>query len=254
MLVIPAIDIKGGKCVRLRQGCLDQATEYGNDPVAMAIQWASLGAHRLHIVDLDGAFSGGPVNKAIIEQICRSVSTIPIQVGGGIRTFQSIEDYIKMGVSQVVLGTSILEDPTLFKQVCGNFPGKIMAALDTKNGEVASKGWVETSGEKMEDVVSRMVSSGVKAIIFTDIQKDGMLSGPNIRSIKNLLKKTGVPIIASGGISTLADVEALLALDQRNLFGMIIGKALYDGLIELPFLLRFIRERANVIQTDNPLS
>jgi phosphoribosylformimino-5-aminoimidazole carboxamide ribotide isomerase len=253
VLIIPAIDIKEGKCVRLRQGRMDDATEYGNDPVAMANHWVSLGAQRLHIVDLDGAFSGSPVNRPIVEEICRSVS-VPIQVGGGIRNHQSIQDYIKMGASQVVLGTSILEDPLFFDQVCKSFPNKIMAALDTKQGRVAARGWVETAGEKMEDVVSRMVSSGVKAIIFTDIQKDGMLAGPNISGIRNLLKKTRVPIIASGGISSLRDVESLLDLKEEGLFGMIVGKALYDGLLDLPFLLQFIRGKGNAGQTDYSLS
>ncbi len=253
MLIIPAIDIKGGKCVRLRQGRFDEATEYGSDPVAMARHWVSLGAGRLHVVDLDGALSGSPVNQPAIQGICNAVS-IPVEVGGGIRTLDTIRAYLKAGVTQVVLGTSLLENPVMFDEVCKKFPGKIMAALDTKDGKVAAQGWIKTVGEKMEDVISRMVSSGVQAIIYTDIQKDGMLSGPNLNGIRNLLKKSRTPVIASGGISTMKDIEALVQLKEEGLLGMIIGKALYDGHLDLPFILKAIRETGNVSKTDYSLS
>ena len=253
MLIIPAIDIKAGKCVRLRQGRFDKATEYSDDPVSMAKKWVSLGAQRLHIVDLDGAFSGHPVNRKIVEGIREAIS-IPLQIGGGIRSSESVDDYLHMGINQVVLGTSIVKQEGFLDLVCQKNPGKIIAALDTRSGKVATQGWVETTEENTEKVLGQITKSGVKAIIFTDIQTDGMLSGPNIKAIKEILKKVGVPLIASGGVSSMGDLDLLMDVRKEGLLGVIIGKALYDGLLDLPLIIQHVGEKQDVSKADYSLS
>jgi phosphoribosylformimino-5-aminoimidazole carboxamide ribotide isomerase len=232
---------------------MEEATEYSSDPVEVAKSWVSRGALRLHIVDLDGAVSGRPVNQALIEKI-RDAVRIPIQVGGGIRTRESVEMYCRMGANQVILGTSLLKEEGFLEAVCQFYPGRIIAALDTRGGRIATEGWLETAGEVTDRVLPRIASSGVRAMVFTDIQRDGMLSGPNEAEIRALLKQVRIPLIASGGISSITDVESLMELRGTGLIGMIIGKALYDGLLDLPMLLAFVREREDAGQEDYSLS
>ncbi|PIQ97743.1 MAG: 1-(5-phosphoribosyl)-5-[(5-phosphoribosylamino)methylideneamino]imidazole-4-carboxamide isomerase [Nitrospinae bacterium CG11_big_fil_rev_8_21_14_0_20_56_8] len=227
MKIIPAVDIKAGKCVRLSQGKADQETVYGNDPVEMADHWDEEGASRIHVVDLDGAFQGHPVNVEIIKNIIHQ-SSVDIQIGGGIRTLEHIETYIKSGAFQVILGTIAQQDPQFVEEACKRFPGRITIGIDAKNGLVAVKGWVEVSTEKATDLAKRLESLGVSGFIFTDISRDGMLQGPNLTSIREFAESTSLPVIASGGVSRLEDISNLLELVACGVSGVIIGKALYD--------------------------
>ncbi len=239
MIVIPAIDLKGGRCVRLIQGRMDSESVYSNDPVAMARRWASEGAERLHLVDLDGAVAGAAVHGAVICEIARAVS-IPVEVGGGIRSLDQIEKYLHAGVAFVVLGTAALLDGPLVKEAIERFPGQIIAGIDTKNGGVAVRGWTEVYPESVVDLARRMQEAGVASMILTDIEKDGMLAGPNLKLLDHLVHQIGIPVIASGGISTLKHLQEIARLPGVE--GAIIGKALYTGAISLP-KARFFLER-----------
>jgi len=229
MIVLPAIDIKGGKCVRLKQGILSQETAYYDDPVAVAKMWEEKGAEYLHIVDLDGAFSGNQVNMNIIEQITQSVS-IPIEVGGGIRTKEAIEKYINIGVSRVILGTKAVEDNHFVKEISNKYPGKIAVSIDAKGDYVAIKGWVETSEVQVLPFCKELYASGVETIIYTDISRDGMLSGPNLGMLQQLNEAVDADIIASGGVANIQNIKDLIQLD---LYGAITGKALYEGTLTM---------------------
>lgn len=225
MIVLPAIDIKGGKCVRLKQGLFDQETAYYDDPIFVAKMWEEKGAKYLHIVDLDGAFSGDQINIRIIEEIAKSVS-IPIEVGGGIRTKEAIDKYINIGASRVILGTKAVEDINFVKEVCEWYPGKIAVSVDAKGDYVAIKGWVETSQVQVIPFCKKLVKAGVSTIVYTDISRDGMLSGPNLEMLKELNKTIDADFIASGGVATIENIKDLIDLD---LYGAITGKALYEG-------------------------
>jgi phosphoribosylformimino-5-aminoimidazole carboxamide ribotide isomerase len=227
MKIIPAVDIKDGRCVRLSQGIADQETVYSDDPVAMACQWDEEGASLIHIVDLDGAFDGKPINAEIVKKIIYN-SSVDIQVGGGIRDLKSIETYINAGAYRVILGTIAQKDPEFVANACNEFPGKIVVGIDARNGNVAIKGWVENSDQKATDLARNLESYNVAGYIFTDINRDGMLQGPNLRSIKEFAQSTNLPVIASGGVSQLQDIEDLLTLKSDGVEGIIIGKALYD--------------------------
>lgn len=241
MLIIPAIDILDGKCVRLHQGDYSQKTEYNADPVAVAHQWASQGAQFLHLVDLDGAKAGRPVNLEIIGRIASSIS-IPVELGGGIRDLKTIEMIFTRGISRIVLGTAAYEEPNLVREACTLYPGKIVVGIDGRNGKVAVKGWTETTELSVFDLAKQFSDSGVETFIYTDIARDGALAGPNLEGIAAFSKNINVSVIASGGISKLDDIKRLKELKCKNIVGVIIGKALYDRRITLPEAIKIARE------------
>ncbi|NTW71033.1 MAG: 1-(5-phosphoribosyl)-5-[(5-phosphoribosylamino)methylideneamino]imidazole-4-carboxamide isomerase [Eubacteriaceae bacterium] len=229
MIVLPAIDIKGGKCVRLKQGLIDQETAYYDDPVYVAKMWEEKGAKYLHIVDLDGAFSGSEMNFSIVKAIVGSVN-IPIEIGGGIRTKETIGKYLDLGVDRVILGTKAVENMDFVKEVCSLYPEKIAVSVDAKGDYVAIKGWVETSDVKVLPFCEKLKGAGVSTIVYTDISRDGMLSGPNLEMLKILSDTLGVNIIASGGVANIDNIRELIKLD---LYGAITGKALYEGTLTM---------------------
>lgn len=230
MLILPAIDLKGGRCVRLQQGEMDRETLFSDHPEEMAGRWESLGARFLHIVDLDGAVAGSPQNETAIKHILQSVS-IPLELGGGIRSLDTIEHYLSLGVNRVVLGTIAHKQPALLEEACKKFPGRIVVGIDARDGMVAVEGWKETTAMRAVDLVNTIENKGVEAIIFTDIKRDGMMSGPNLEALRQLAVPSGLRIIASGGVSSLADLRALAAMP--GIEGAIIGQALYSGAFTL---------------------
>jgi phosphoribosylformimino-5-aminoimidazole carboxamide ribotide isomerase len=232
MLLIPAIDIKDGKCVRLRQGDMDDATIYGEDPVAMAHRWVEAGARRLHLVDLDGASSGKPENANIIHDIVDAHPSIPIQVGGGIRDEDTIQAYLDAGVHFVIIGTRAVTTPHFVSDVCIEFPGHIIVGLDAKNGKLATEGWSKLSHHDAFDMARRFEDDGVASIIFTDIGRDGMMNNVNIESTVELCQQITIPVIASGGITDLEDVRALCAVADEGIEGAISGRAIYEGTLD----------------------
>lgn len=233
MLLIPAIDLKDGKCVRLRQGKMDQDTVFSEDPVAVAKQWVAAGARRLHIVDLDGAFAGKPVNGKVIQAMVESCGEIDIQVGGGIRDDETIEFYVGMGVRYVIIGTTAVNTPHFVADACTEFPGRIIVGLDAKNGKVAIDGWSKLSHHDVEDLAKHFERDGVEAIVFTDISRDGMMQGVNVESTVKLARALSIPVIASGGITSLDDIRNLGQVSGEGITGAIIGRALYEGTINL---------------------
>ncbi len=237
MIIIPAVDIKQGKCVRLCQGRMDQATEYGADPAEMALKWASMGAQMIHVVDLDGAFAKTAVNIDSVRAILKQVS-VPIQVGGGIRDLATIETYLAAGVTRVIIGSEAVYRPEFVKDACQRFPGKIMVGIDARNGRVAVEGWSEMSETMAVDLARMFETSGVAAINFTDIHRDGMQTGPNIEETAALAKAVSIPVIASGGVATLSDIENLLAIESFGVTGVITGRALYEGTLDLAEAIR----------------
>jgi phosphoribosylformimino-5-aminoimidazole carboxamide ribotide isomerase len=232
MLVIPAIDLKEGKCVRLEQGLMEKDTVFCDNPAGQALEWQRQGAELLHIVDLDGAFAGVPKNRGAIEAIVKSVQ-IPTQLGGGIRDIQTIEAYLALGIGRVILGTAAQRNPELVEEACRLFPGRIVVGIDAKNGLVAVQGWAELTGIKAVDLAKRFEGFGVAAIIYTDIARDGMMQGPNLAATKALAEAITIPVIASGGVSSLKDIENLLAIEASGISGVITGKAVYTGAIKL---------------------
>lgn len=232
MIIFPAIDLKGGLCVRLMQGDPERATVYGTDPLEVARRWEEQGARWLHIVDLDGAFSGMPGNFHVVASIARSL-TIPVQVGGGIRTLQAMEEYLSLGVRRIILGTVALREPALLEEACRRFPRKIAVGIDARDGMVAVEGWKETTRTQAVQLIARLDSLPLSAVIYTDIHRDGMRSGVNLEATRRLLESTSLPVIASGGVATLGDIEALLPLVPLGLEGVITGKALYSGTLNL---------------------
>ncbi|MFN3481083.1 MAG: 1-(5-phosphoribosyl)-5-[(5-phosphoribosylamino)methylideneamino]imidazole-4-carboxamide isomerase [Thermodesulfovibrionales bacterium] len=237
MLIIPAIDLKNGKCVRLLQGRADATTEYSDNPVEMAKRWASLGARLIHIVDLDGAFTGDQKNIESIKEIRKAV-TLDIEVGGGIRDMERIEMLLGLGINRVILGTVAIERPELVKEACKRFPERIIAGIDARDGRVAIKGWVETTDIKATELALRMQDYGVWGIIYTDISRDGMLTGPNIPTIKEMVETVNIPVIASGGVSSIDDIKRLKEI--KGLYGVITGKALYTGAIDLKEAIKIV--------------
>lgn len=233
MLLIPAIDLKDGKCVRLRQGKMDQDTVFSEDPVAVAKQWVAAGARRLHIVDLDGAFAGKPVNGKVIQAMVEACGEIDIQVGGGIRDDETIEFYVGMGVRYVIIGTTAVNTPHFVADACTEFPGRIIVGLDAKNGKVAIDGWSKLSHHDVEDLAKHFERDGVEAIVFTDISRDGMMQGVNVESTVKLARALSIPVIASGGITSLDDIRNLGQVSGEGITGAIIGRALYEGTINL---------------------
>ncbi|TBO32783.1 1-(5-phosphoribosyl)-5-[(5-phosphoribosylamino)methylideneamino]imidazole-4-carboxamide isomerase [Aquabacterium lacunae] len=234
MLLIPAIDLKDGKCVRLKQGDMNDSTTFGEDPAAMARRWLEAGARRLHLVDLNGAFAGKPVNEAAIKSIIKAVGDeIPVQLGGGIRDLDTIERYLDDGLSYVIIGTAAVKNPGFLKDACSAFGGHIIVGLDAKDGKVATDGWSKLSGHEVIDLAKKFEDYGVEGVIYTDIGRDGMLSGINIEATVKLAQALSVPVIASGGLSNLADIEALCAVEDEGVEGVICGRAIYTGDLDL---------------------
>ncbi|MBI5115508.1 1-(5-phosphoribosyl)-5-[(5-phosphoribosylamino)methylideneamino]imidazole-4-carboxamide isomerase [Candidatus Poribacteria bacterium] len=232
MIVIPAIDLKGGRCVRLEQGKPEKEKVYSGDPLEVARNWAQQGAEWLHVVDLDGAFAGEPQNLRVLGEI-RNAITIPIQFGGGVRTLENLEKVLRMGVNRVVLGTAAIESPGFLRQACEKFGDKIVAGIDARDGKVAVKGWHDVTTVDAIRFGESAAGEGARFIVYTDISRDGMLSGPNKEALKRMADAVPVSIIASGGISTLADVAEITRLAPGRIIGMIIGKALYEGAFSL---------------------
>lgn len=239
MEVIPAIDLLEGRCVRLYQGDYAQSQVFDENPIAVARQWAEQGATRLHLVDLDGAKAGHPVNQQAIESIVRSVD-IPVQVGGGLRDRQSVADLLGLGVQRIILGTVAVEQPQLVEQLCQEFPQQVVVGIDARNGKVATRGWLETSEVEAIDLAQRMAALGAAAIIYTDIHRDGTLQGVNREALRQLAEAIPVPVIASGGVSAVSDLLGLLALEPIGVVGAIVGRALYTGDLSLREAIRAV--------------
>ena len=233
MLIIPAIDLKDGQCVRLRQGLMDDSTVYGSDPVSMAQRWVDAGARRLHLVDLNGAFAGEPVNGAAVTAIAKAFPTLPIQIGGGIRSLQTIEFYLNAGVSFVIIGTKAVKEPAFVGEACRAFPGSVIVGLDAKDGRVATDGWAEVSDVLATDLAKRFEQDGVSAIVYTDIARDGMMQGVNVEATVAMAQASTIPVVASGGITNMDDIRALQAASGAGILGAITGRAIYEGTLDV---------------------
>ena len=232
MLLIPAIDLKDGRCVRLRQGRMEESTVFSDDPVDTAARWVGEGARRLHLVDLNGAFAGMPVNGEAIRAIAEAFPELPIQVGGGIRDEATIAAYLSAGVTYCIIGTQAVKEPVFVERACRSFPGQIMVGLDAKDGQVAIEGWAQVTEHLAEDLAKRFEDAGVAAIIYTDIGRDGMMNGPNVEATRALAGAIRIPVIASGGITVIDDVRALAEVASCGIIGAITGRAIYEGTLD----------------------
>lgn len=233
MLIIPAIDLKDGHCVRLKQGLMADATVFSEDPGAMAKHWLAKGARRLHLVDLNGAFAGKPKNEEAVKAVVKAVGgDIPLQLGGGIRDLDTVERYLDDGISYIILGTAAVKTPGFLHDACYAFPGHIMVALDAKDGKVAVDGWSKVTGHDVLDLAKKFQDLGVEAIIYTDISRDGMMGGVNVKATVDLARELSVPVIASGGITDLKDVQALCEAEGEGILGAITGRAIYEGTLD----------------------
>lgn len=241
MIIFPAIDLKEGQCVRLMQGDPDRATVYGNDPAAVARRWRDEGAEWLHVVDLDGAFAKEPRNRGAVADILEAVD-IPVQLGGGIRNMETVRAYLDMGVRRVILGTVALVNPEILEEACALYPGRVLLGIDARDGRVAIEGWKETSETTAVDLVERMARFALAGVVYTDIRRDGMQTGVNVEATLQMMRASRLPVIASGGVATLADVEGLLPLAREGLEGVITGRALYTGALSLREALRVAAE------------
>ena len=247
MLLIPAIDLKDGKCVRLQQGDMSASTTFGEDPAAMARRWLEAGARRLHLVDLNGAFAGKPVNEGAVKAVLRAVGDqIPVQLGGGIRDLDTIERYLDDGLSYVIIGTAAVKNPGFLRDACSAFGGHIIVGLDAKDGKVATDGWSKLTGHEVVDLAKKFQDYGVEGVIYTDIGRDGMLSGINIEATVKLAQALTIPVIASGGLSNMADIDKLCAVQDQGVEGVICGRAIYSG--DLDFALA--QARADELNGD----
>lgn len=242
MLLIPAIDLKDGHCVRLKQGDMNQSTVFSEDPAEMALHWLQQGARRLHLVDLNGAFAGKPKNEAAVKSIIKMVrwyadendlDEIPIQLGGGIRDLDTIDRYLSNGLSYIIIGTAAVKSPGFLRDACSAFPGQIIVGLDAKDGKVATDGWSKLSGHEVIDLAKKFEGYGVESIVYTDIGRDGMMGGVNIEATVKLAQAVTIPIIASGGVHVLADVEALCAVQDEGIEAVICGRSIYEGTLDL---------------------
>ena len=246
MIIIPAIDIKNGLCVRLQQGQMSRETVYSDSPEKMAVQWVEKGAERIHLVDLNGAVQGKPVNVETIKKIVKSIS-VPVQVGGGIRNMETIEAYLDCGVHAVILGTVAYKDPAFLSSACDKFPGQIILGIDANNGRVAIEGWTEETSRSALDLAKQYEHLAIFAIIYTDIQRDGMRVGPNLAATRELARAVKLPVILSGGIADIADVERVLRLSKDGVIGLITGRALYDGSLDLSEAVELAKNESNYV-------
>lgn len=242
MIIFPAVDIKDGQCVRLRQGLADQVTVFSQNPAAMAMHWRDLGAEWVHVVDLDGAFSGVPRNFELIRAMCRDLD-IPVQLGGGIRDLATARAYVEAGVSRIIIGTVALENPELFAEICRALPGKVGVSLDAVDGALKTKGWVEDAGQTVFDVAPRLTEQGASFLVYTDIARDGMGSGVNLEALERLVEATALPVIAAGGVASLEDIEALYPLCAKGLEGAISGRAIYEQTLDFAEAVAWVKER-----------
>ena len=233
MLIIPAIDLKDGQCVRLKQGVMDDSTVYGNDPVEMAARWVETGCRRLHLVDLNGAFDGEPVNGEAVTSIAKAYPNLPIQIGGGIRSLQTIEKYLEAGVSYVIIGTKAVKDPKFVTEACREFEGHVIVGLDAKEGRVATDGWAEVSDVLATELAKRFEQDGVSSIVYTDIARDGMMQGVNVEQTVTMAQASSIPVIASGGITNMDDIRALKEVADQGILGAITGRAIYEGTLDV---------------------
>jgi phosphoribosylformimino-5-aminoimidazole carboxamide ribotide isomerase len=234
MVIIPAIDVKDGRCVRLRQGDMKDATVYSDDPVAVARHWLAQGARRLHVVDLNGAAAGRPKNETVIKKIIKAVGDkIPIQLGGGIRDLDTIERFLDLGVTYIIIGTAAIKNPGLLSDACTAFSGHILVGLDAKDGKVALEGWSKLTGHDVIDLAKKFEEYGAEALIYTDIGRDGMLTGVNVEATVRIARELRMPVIASGGLTSMQDVAALCAIESDGVMGVITGRALYQGTLDL---------------------
>jgi phosphoribosylformimino-5-aminoimidazole carboxamide ribotide isomerase len=232
MLLIPAIDLKDGKCVRLKQGRMEDDTVFSDDPVAMAQRWVDAGARRLHLVDLNGAFEGKPMNAGIVHEIVKAFPDVPVQIGGGIRDEETIQTYLDVGVQYVIIGTKAVNAPHFVSDICLGFPGHIIIGLDAKDGKVAIDGWSKLSHHDVIDMAKHFEHDGVEAIVYTDISRDGMMQGVNVEATVKLAQAINIPVIASGGITNLDDVRALCEVEGEGIMGAITGRAIYEGTLD----------------------
>ena len=234
MLIIPAIDLKDGQCVRLKQGLMEDATVFNNSPADQAKAWLDQGARRLHLVDLNGAFAGKPINDAAVRSILEVIDgRIPVQLGGGIRDLDTIERYLDLGISYVIIGTAAVKTPGFLHDACNAFPGNIIVGLDAKDGKVAVDGWSKITGHDVIDLAQKFEGYGVESIIYTDIGRDGMLTGINVEATQKLAQALKIPVIASGGLTNMADITSLCAVEEDGVTGVIAGRAIYDGSLDL---------------------
>ena len=242
MLLIPAIDLKDGRCVRLRQGDMSESTTFGEDPAAMARRWVDAGARRLHLVDLNGAFAGKPVNESAIKAILAEVGDeIPVQLGGGIRDLDTIERYLDDGIEAIIIGTAAVKSPGFLKDACSAFGGHIIVGLDAKDGKVATDGWSKLTGHEVVDLAQKFQDYGVEGVIYTDIGRDGMLTGINVDATVKLAREIKLPVIASGGLSSIADIERLKKHEADGIIGAIAGRAIYEGTLNFKDALKAAR-------------
>lgn len=233
MIVIPAIDLKDGACVRLRQGLMDESTVFSDDPVAVAAQWVEKGAQRLHLVDLNGAFDGKPIHGEVVTDIAKAYPKLPIQIGGGIRSLATIEHYLDAGVTYVIIGTKAVKEPEFVELACREFPGHVIVGLDAKDGFVATDGWAEVSEMKATELAKRFAGDGVSSIVYTDIARDGMMQGVNVEATVEMAKASPIPVIASGGITNMDDIRALVDQEKSGIMGAITGRAIYEGTLDI---------------------
>ena len=232
MIIIPAIDLKDGQCVRLRKGIMEDSTVFSNNPTEMASKWVAEGARRLHLVDLNGAFEGKPINADCVNEITKSFPNLPVQIGGGIRDLQTANAYIEAGISYLIIGTMAVTNPDFVEKLCDEFPNKIIVGLDANNGLVATDGWAKQTDIDVVELSKKYEQYGVNSIVYTDIARDGMMQGVNVEATANLAKKTSIPIIASGGITNLDDIAALLKNAHHGIMGAITGRAIYEGQLD----------------------
>lgn len=240
MLLIPAIDLKDGQCVRLRQGRMDETTVFSANPVDVAQRWVDAGARRLHLVDLNGAFEGKPVNGEVVRAVAAKFPHLPVQIGGGIRDAATVAAYLEAGVQFCIIGTKAVQEPQFVVDLCKQFPGHIIVGIDAKNGMVATDGWAEVSRVAAIDLAKQFEQAGVSAIVYTDIARDGMMTGVNVEETAKLAESISIPVVASGGVTNMDDIRALLAVESKGVIGTILGRSIYEGTIDLAEAQRLV--------------